>query len=139
VPSPTPRFTDHSTGAVTDHLTGLIWLKNANCFGGETWANALNAAKTLAAGSYGLTDSSQAGDWRLPNVRELQSLIDFGQFNPALPAGHPFSGVQSTNYWTSTTTASIPGGAWSLGLYDGFTAIFGKDLNFLLWPVLGGP
>ena len=37
---------------------------------------------------------------RLPNVKELQSLIYFGQWNPALPPGHPFSGVLSFAYWT---------------------------------------
>lgn len=35
--------------------------------------------------------------WRLPNVRELQSLIDYGEYNPALPTGHPFTGVASSN------------------------------------------
>ena len=37
VPWPSPRFTDKGDGTVTDNLTGLIWLKDANCFGGRTW------------------------------------------------------------------------------------------------------
>ena len=41
VPSPTPRYTDNHNGTVTGKLTGLIWLKNANCFGSATWAQAL--------------------------------------------------------------------------------------------------
>ena len=57
------------------------------------WQEALDAANTLASGSCGLSDGSMAGDWRLPNVNELRSLIDWGNFSPALPAGHPFSGV----------------------------------------------
>jgi len=32
---PNPRFTDNEDGTVTDNLTGLIWLKNANCFGAK--------------------------------------------------------------------------------------------------------
>ena len=79
---PNPRFTDNSNGTVTDNLTGLIWLKNANCFGTQTWANALSAANTLNSGECGLTDGSAEGDWRLPNVREQQSLIDYGRFQP---------------------------------------------------------
>jgi Protein of unknown function (DUF1566) len=43
-------------------------------------------------------------DWRLPNIKELQSLIDFGQTNPALPPGHPFVDVlEEGSYWSSTT------------------------------------
>jgi hypothetical protein len=105
---PTPRFTDNLNGTMLDNLTGLIWLKSANRFAGQTWFNALNAANTLASGSCGFTDGSVAGDWRLPNVKELQSLIDFGHFNPSLPLDHPFSGVQSSLYWSSTTYAGGP-------------------------------
>jgi len=37
---PDPRFTDNGDGTVTDNLTGLIWLINANCFGEQTWTQA---------------------------------------------------------------------------------------------------
>ncbi|NIO68243.1 MAG: DUF1566 domain-containing protein, partial [Anaerolineae bacterium] len=57
------------------------------------------------SGECGLGDGSSEGDWRLPNVRELQSLIDYGRQTPALPSGHPFTGVQSSLYWSSTTHA----------------------------------
>ena len=71
---PSPRFTDNSNGTVTDNLTGLVWLKNANCFGSRTWATALSDANALNSGECSLSDDSSAGDWWLPNVRELQSL-----------------------------------------------------------------
>ena len=48
VASPTPRFTDNNNGTVTDNLTGLIWMKNANAFGLKTWAEALTIANSLA-------------------------------------------------------------------------------------------
>jgi hypothetical protein len=153
VPFPSPRFTDNGNGTVTDNLTGLIWLKNANCFDSQTWVTALNAANNLAddpastTTDCGLSDGSVAGDWRLPNVKELQSLIDFGFVNPALSnaAGTgqytatdcAFSGVQSTPYWSSTTTAFtsddawvVPGGGLTVG--DGF-----KGGIALVWPVRG--
>ncbi|MGQ9500071.1 MAG: hypothetical protein ACUVQ6_06945, partial [Dissulfurimicrobium sp.] len=57
---PAQRFTDNNDGTVTDNLTGLVWLKDANCFGQKTWANALNEANTLASGTCGLSDGSTA-------------------------------------------------------------------------------
>lgn len=42
---PNPRFTDNGNGTVTDNLTGLIWLKDANCFGKRFWADALGVGR----------------------------------------------------------------------------------------------
>jgi hypothetical protein len=139
VPFPKKRFVDKDNGTVEDTLTGLMWLKQADCFRDRTWAEALMDANTLADGRCGLTDGSEAGDWRLPNVKELQSLIDFGTLDPALPAGHPFSGVQSSFYWSSTTFAGSPFVAWDVSLRDGVTTNDVKDSGFfLMWPVRGG-
>jgi hypothetical protein len=144
VPFPKKRFKDTGKGTVKDKLTGLIWLKNANCFGFQTWQDALNAANNLADDpastmtDCGLRDGSDAGDWRLPNVKELQSLIDFGNFNPALPTGHPFLSVQSFVHWSSTTVADFPDAAWGVSLGGGLTLEFGKAGTFIVWPVRGG-
>ena len=43
-------------------------------------------------------------DWRLPNVKQLQSLVDYGTTYPALPSGHPFVDVQ-VDYWSSTSVS----------------------------------
>ena len=61
----------------------------------------------LASGSCGLTDGSVAGDWRLPNINELLSLVAFSQVDPALPSGHPFVGniIMPQTRWSSTTYA----------------------------------
>jgi hypothetical protein len=66
---PNPRFTDNNDGTVTDNLTGLVWLKDANRFGSTNWADALIACNALAADGTNLTDGSSAGDWRLPNIK----------------------------------------------------------------------
>jgi len=95
---PNPRFIDQGDGTVRDNLTGLIWLKEADCFGMPPWGQALSFANGLASGQCWLSDGSHAGDWRLPNREELESLIDFSQHDPALPAGHPFSNVRSYLY-----------------------------------------
>ena len=132
-----PRFTDNGDGTVKDNQMGLIWLKDANCFL-SNWPVALLDANGLADGSCGLTDNSVAGDWRLPNIRELHSLIDFGQTLPALPAGHPFTGVQLGSYWSSTTDVGGAGGAWSVLTVVGTAFPTPKSSVSSVWPVRGG-
>jgi hypothetical protein len=85
-----------------------------------------------------LTDGSTAGQWRLPNVRELFSLIDFSQFGAALPSGHPFTGVQQSTYWSSTTYAPSTPYAWIVQLGDGTVNWVSKSTGRLVWPVRGG-
>ncbi len=135
---PTPRFTDNGDGTVTDNLTGLIWLKNANCFGQQTWANALTAANTLNSPECGLSDSSAEGDWLLPNLREQQSLLYYGWYRPALLSGHPFTGVQCNYYWTSTTYAANSSYAWAVNLDGGYDLHDFKTYIAHVWPVRGG-
>lgn len=147
VARPTPRFTVNDDGTVTDNLTGLIWLRNANCFGQHTWNAALTDANGLANGSCGLSDGSSAGDWRLPNTRELQSLIHYGQFYPALPnmagsgqwaEGDPFLGVQSGWYWSGTTWMLISDRAWCTGTVSGERSPERKSYSRFVWPVRSG-
>ena len=137
--SVSPRFTDNGDGTVKDNLTGLIWLKNANCFGTRNWTTALNDANTLASGSCGLTDGSVARDWRLPNVREMFSLLQHnaGPTHP-LPPGHPFLNYppSSSLYWTSTTNAGFSQDAWIV--YTGDVNGSRKTNAHYVWPVRGG-
>jgi hypothetical protein len=135
---PTPRFKDNVNGTVTDNLTGLIWTKNANCFGLRTWSEALSDCNTLEAGYYGLTDGSSPGDWRLPNIRELHSLIDFGESGPALPSGHPFTNVQSSYYWSSTTDADDTSYAWHVNFNYGYVYSYDKSHIYYVRAVRGG-
>ena len=141
---PNPRFTDNGDGTVKDNLTGLIWMKNANCFGTKTWNNALTSCNTLADGQCGLLDGSQPGDWRLPNRKELESLIHLGYYNPSLPntegtgqwkEGDPFTGVRSYYYWSSTTRAYGTVGAWSVVLNYGVVDYYDKDYDYYVWCV----
>jgi len=141
VANPSPRFTDNSNGTVTDNRTGLIWLKNASCLSSKNWEDALTYANNLANGTCSLTDGSTVGQWRLPNRFELESLIDLQNYNFALPAGHPFTGVVALSYWSSTTDASAAHQyAWVVryvsGIVDGALKINAATLY--VWPVRGG-
>lgn len=136
-PWPADRFDDQNNGTVADRLTDLIWLKNANAFGEVTWEEALSNAKRFADGSHGLTDKSAAGEWRLPNLRELLSLIDYGQADPILPKNHPFENVDPAIYWTSTTLAPAAKLAWMITLGIGPTVFVVKTSVARMWPVKG--
>ncbi len=126
---PTPRFTDDGSGSVRDHLTGLTWTVRADLLvarepdwdadgvagdGAVSFENALAYIARLNSEAYlGHTD------WRLPNRRELLSLIDYGRFDPALPLLHPFEGVALEPYWSSTTYADAAARSWTVNLADG--------------------
>jgi len=143
---PVPRFVDNGDGTVTDNLTNLIWLKYANCFGSRSWTQALNDANTLSAGWCGLTDGSVAGDWHLPSVNELQSLVDYEYGQPPLSnaagtdqwsEGDAFSGVLVGNYWSSSTQALWEESAWSVSFYDGELYHDFKMTGYYVWPARG--
>ena len=129
---PAPRFTDNGNGTVTDKLTGLIWLKNANCANAAaSWQVALDLVAELNAtgmmNSNSCADTSNAGshqtDWRLPNAREMVTLVDYGRSTfPVLPAGSPFTNTGAHGgdyyYWTSTTAGFNSDWAWLVRMGD---------------------
>ncbi len=144
---PNPRFTDNEDGTVTDNLTGLLWLKNANCFGSTTWSQAVSDCNGLASGSCELTDGSNAGDWRLPNKKELISLTHDGYYNPAIPnssgtgqwsEGDPFTNVESFRYLSSSTCAFDTDFNWNVNVSYGEVFSGLKSNNSYVWPVRGG-
>ncbi len=130
------RFIDNGNGTITDTMTGLVWLKLANCIHSD-WAAAVSQARALASGMCGLTDGSRTGDWRVPNRKEMLSLADRNQnnesdyfdFNFLNPDGTVFQApllldfVPDQYYWTSTTDAADTSEAWAVfscdfGVYD---------------------
>ena len=131
---PTPRFAVGSLAeakCVTDNLTGLIWAKNANLPGGpNNWQQALDYVAAINHGA-GLCGHN---DWRLPNINELESLIDASQSRPPLSAGHPFAHVQPDLYWSS----SFPSGAWIVAMDGGHVGFFAKTTAHYVWPVRFG-
>lgn len=132
---PDPRFTvpGGNQDVVVDNLTGLMWTKDANMCGLSTWQLALDSMWWINGfNTYGYDD------WRVPNIKELQSLIDFSQYGPALPSGHPFINVQFDAYWSSTTYVDNTGRAWSVTMSNGSVYHSDKSNSFYVWPVRGG-
>ncbi|MBI4654574.1 MAG: DUF1566 domain-containing protein [Nitrospirae bacterium] len=128
-----PRFTvgiGVKADCVTDNLTGLMWTKNANLAGYKTWQKVIDYANNLTLCGY--------SDWRLPNRKELMSLIDRSKYGPALPTGHPFTNVRSLGYWSSTTYAFNTGYAWFVNMWNGYVDYNFKDFNGFVWPVRSG-
>ena len=160
---PVPRFTINDDDTVTDNLTGLIWLRDGNCMmsnypefdndesagdGSVTWLHALEFIAKINDGTYSDCGAGYT-DWRLPNIREILSLIHYGVYDPAVPntsgigkwsAGDPFTGLLY-QYWTSTTFAHDTDYAHILVTETGTIAQFQKDWfppMVHVWCVRGG-
>lgn len=139
---PNSRFTDNGDNTLTDALTGLMWTKNAgtptvgSCTGGSMlWQSALNYVVCLNNASYlGYTD------WRLPNVVELQSLVNSNAPDPATWLNsHGYTNVNSGWYWSSTTYVYYTDYAWFVHMYYG-SVLYGYKYNYYnyVWPVRAG-
>ena len=135
-----PRFLDNGDGTLTDKATGLIWLRDAGCLGWITWAQALSDCNGLSSGQCGLADGSQPGDWRLPSIRELHSVIDYSQYNPAIGffAFLLIQNLYSGNYWSSTTYVNNDISAFYVSMADGDVGFDSKSGYGYVWPVRGG-
>jgi hypothetical protein len=127
---PIPRF-EEQKAVVIDCLSGLLWTKNATpAEFPQTWEEAIEYVNQMNASCVHGHE-----DWRLPNRRELFSLISHSQINPALPAAHPFTSVFSGYYWTSNSCAQWPKQAWYVHLGGGRVFKGMKQGSYLVWPV----
>ena len=150
------RYVDCGNGTVTDTVTGLIWLKQADCYGTLNWARANRTAARLKDGDCGLTDGSSKGDWRLPTYPEWYAMVARAVnqqcFTPSLTndagtgcygggGGASITGVGTGDgYWSSTANEVNPSNAHFVNLNNGDTgSIAAKVINTVrIWPVRGG-
>lgn len=129
---PLPRFVVQGE-LVEDRLTELYWTRRANFAELPlTWQEALDYVRDMNQ-----QQSLGYKDWRLPNRRELLSLLSFQTHKPALPTEHPFDEVFLGWYWTSTTAAISSIHAWYVHLEGARMFYGGKDQSYLVWPVRG--
>ncbi len=122
---PEGRFVDNGDGTVTDACTRLIWQKVTADVNGDgvltdldrvDWCSALAYCVSLELGGY--------DDWRLPNVRELETIVDYGRIDPAID---PVFRALSSDYWSSTSVAGSPAHAWSVTFQVGGISSLGKE------------
>ena len=99
----TSSFTDNGDSTVTDTKTRLVWQQSTSG-SGMNWESALSSCE-------GLTLASQS-DWRLPNIKELGSIVDTSEYNPAIDETY-FPATQSSDYWSSTTWSSTNYHTWA--------------------------
>jgi hypothetical protein len=125
---------------VSDNVTRLVWqgcaagLTGTDCSGGSTsrlnWHGALAYCEGLEWG--GTTD------WRLPNIRELTSIVDNGRMHPSIdPAAFP--GTPEDWYWSSTSLSHDPSGASSIHLGHGLVGGAGKPATIYVRCVRDAP
>lgn len=105
-------YTDNADGTILDNSTGLTWQKGTTTT--YTWANALAYCNNNTAGLPG-------SGWRLPQIKELFSLIDFSVFSNYTPCINTtyFPGTSFLMYWSATTYPVTGSQNLALGLYMG--------------------
>jgi len=123
---PEPRFITW-TDKVFDRLTNLTWYLGMDSQNPHSWSEALAEVRSLA--------EKTGESWRMPNINELESLVDASRHDPALPADYPLQS-QLDGYWSSTTSGYAPDWAYVLYLDRGAVGVgFKRNNNFYLWPV----
>ncbi len=129
-------YTDNGDGTITDNTTRLMWEKLTDVsntihyyYAAYTWAGAFDKIAALNAANF-----AGHNDWRLPNINELQSLVDYGRYPAIGPAFNDPSANSYTlysvnapgnvnqlppGYWSSTTHLGDPTYAWAVSFNYG--------------------
>ena len=118
---PDERYQVHGDGTVTDSVTGLMWMQcslgqdsDADCAGAASeynWQEALEATDEHTFAAY--------SDWRLPNIKELSSLVARDRDSPAINIAI-FPNTQSTSYWSASPIVDWPENSWQIRFDYGY-------------------
>ena len=120
-------FTDNGNGTITDNNTGLMWQKEDDNTTRQ-WESAITYCEGLSLGSY--------TDWRLPNIKELKSIVDNTKYSPSDTTYFP--NTNSFYYWSSTTYAVSTSLAWYVYFSYGDVYYDYKSYYFYVRCVRGG-
>ncbi|WP_456445050.1 Lcl C-terminal domain-containing protein [Thiolapillus sp.] len=137
--TPDSDFTDHGDGTVTHKKTGLMWSKcvlgqsGSDCSNGNTsyysWQEALVAADASTLAGY--------NDWRLPNIKELGSIVEASCNVPAINLSF-FPNDTGFHVWSSSPDANNSGQAWLLDFYLGGDSTISRSSSHAVRLVRGG-
>jgi len=120
-------YIDNGDGTITDFYTGLMWQKETD--GIMNWEDAINHCETNdLAGYY---------DWRLPNRRELSSIVKFKSCEPAIDIDH-FPNTESSYYWSSTSCNYDCDSTWRINFQSGLIHYEYKTSGCYVREVRGG-
>jgi hypothetical protein len=126
-------------GTVTDHCAGLMWQQDTadvNRDGQRTQDGSDNVQWHIALAYRENLSFAGHDDWRLPNVRELQSIVDYGRVGPSID---PVFGAFAVAYWSSTSGASNPDRVWDVNFNGGYGSYNDKLGHFYVRAVRSGP
>ncbi|MGX9727484.1 MAG: Lcl C-terminal domain-containing protein [Candidatus Electronema sp. VV] len=147
IPASTPdsRLTDNGDGTVTDTKTGLMWkqcvegLSGSDCASGTagsfTWQQALQQPGTVnnAGGFAGHTD------WRLPNIKELRSIVEEQCYSPAINQNR-FPNTPSSDVWSGSPYAYALNSvaSWYVNFNYGRSRTYSRTIHYAVRLVRGG-
>jgi len=115
-PLPPGAFINNGDGTVTDTVTGLEWQQWG--FTKKNWQDALAYCECLTLAGH--------DDWRLPNIRELESIVDIKRYNLAIDP--VFQCGWLPRYWSSSTWEEAPAAAWIVEFVSGVVSPYSKTL-----------
>ncbi len=123
----TNKFVINSNKTVTDTSTGLMWQQENEFFAG--WGSALLYCENLSLAGY--------DDWRLPTIKELQSIVGHEFYGPSIDS-EAFPVAKSAHYWSSTTKGQFYQMSWRTTFYHGEIGGDNKPDNYYVRAVRGG-
>jgi hypothetical protein len=137
--TPTSDFTDHGDGTVTHLSTGLTWKRCPEGQGGTDCSNGTASVYTWQQALQVAGDHSFAGhaDWRLPNIRELTSIIELACTHPTINLD-VFPMDSGTDVWSSSPFALAPNYAWGVIFSFGGDNAYNRSDEFRVRLVRGG-
>jgi len=137
--TPSTDFTDNGDGTVTHNTTGLMWMR---CALGQSGADCATGTATTLNWTQGLTAANNSTfatytDWRLPNLKELASIVETQCTSPSINE-MVFPNTPPSFFWSASGFAGFSDSAWGLGFSDGVGDFDSKDFAIRVRLVRGG-